>query len=48
MSFEDRMYQHLKKKGLAGKFEHPGIYVILLDGKPVYVGKSKNMLRRMA
>lgn len=30
------------------KFEHPGIYCILLDGKPVYVGKSKNMLLRMA
>ena len=46
--FEQRIYQSLKRKGLAPKFEHAGIYAILLDGKIVYVGKSVNMLARMA
>lgn len=42
------MYHSLKRKGLAAKFEHAGVYGILLDGKLVYVGKSVNMLQRMA
>ena len=48
MTFEEKMYQSLKRKGLSAKFEHPGIYCILLDVTPVYIGKSLNMLRRMA
>ena len=47
-SFEQRIYQSLKRKGLAPKFERAGIYAILLDGKIVYIGKSVNMLARMA
>ena len=46
--FEQRIYQSLKRKGLAPQFERAGIYAILLDGKIVYVGKSVNMLARMA
>lgn len=44
MTFEQRMYHSLKRKGLAAQFEHAGVYGILLDGKLVYVGKSVNML----
>lgn len=47
-TFEQRMYQSLKRKGLAAKFERAGVYCILLDGKPVYIGKSVNILARMA
>ena len=46
--FEQRIYQSLKRKGLAPQFERAGIYAILLDGKLVYIGKSVNMLARMA
>lgn len=46
--FEQRIYQSLKRKGLAPQFERAGIYAILLDGKTVYIGKSVNMLARMA
>lgn len=42
------MYQSLKRKGLAPQFECAGIYAILLDGKIVYIGKSVNILARMA
>ena len=42
--FEQRIYQSLKRKGLAPQFERAGIYAILLDGKTVYIGKSVNML----
>ena len=46
--FEQRIYQSLKRKGLAPQCERAGIYAILLDGKTVYIGKSVNMLARMA
>ena len=46
--FEQRVYQSLKRKGLAPQFERAGIYAILLDGRIVYIGKSVNMLARMA
>ena len=29
-------------------YEHPGIYCIKLDDQIVYIGKSKNMLERVA
>ena len=48
LTFDQRMYQSLKRKGLAPQFEHAGIYAILLDGNIVYIGKSVNMLQRMA
>ena len=47
-TYEDRVYAMLKRDGWAEQFEHPGIYEISIDGQTVYVGKSKNMLRRLA
>ena len=38
----------LRRRGLAPKYEHPGIYCIKLDDQIVYIGKSKNMLERIA
>ncbi len=35
-------------KGFKDKYDHYGVYCIKLDGKIVYVGKSRNMLRRIA
>ena len=37
-----------RRNGLAPKYEHPGIYCIKLDDQLVYIGKSKNMLERVA
>lgn len=47
-TYEDNAYNWLKRKGLAAKYEHAGIYCIKIDGKIVYIGKSGNMLRRIA
>ena len=47
-TYEDNTYNWLKSKGLAAKYEHAGIYCIKIDGKIVYIGKSANMLRRIA
>ena len=46
--YEDNVYSMLQRKGLAQKYEHPGIYSISIDDQLVYIGKSKNMLRRLA
>lgn len=48
MTYEDRVYAWLKRKRLSQKYEHPGIYSISIDDHLVYIGKSKNMLRRLA
>ena len=37
-----------RRRGLAGKYEHPGIYCIKLNDQIVYIGKSQNMLERIA
>ena len=47
-TYEDNAYNWLKRKGLAAKYEHAGIYCIKIDDKIVYIGKSANMLRRIA
>ena len=47
-TYEDNAYKWLKRKGLAAKYEHAGIYCIKIDDKIVYIGKSANMLRRIA
>lgn len=47
-SYEENAYQWLKGKGLADKYEHPGIYCIKVDDEIVYIGKSHNMLKRVA
>ena len=48
ITYEDRIYARLKRQGWAQQFEHPGIYKISIDDQIVYIGKSKNMLRRLA
>lgn len=47
-TYEDNVYEMLKRRGLAKKYEHPGIYSISIDDQLVYIGKSVNMLRRVA
>ena len=47
-AYEDRVYDMLKRRGFAKQFEHSGIYKISIDDHIVYIGKSKNMLRRLA
>lgn len=47
-TYTENVYNWLKRKGLAYKYEHPGIYCIKINGKIVYVGKSRNMLQRIA
>lgn len=47
-TYEENAYSWLKRKGLAAKYEHAGIYCIKVDDKIVYIGKSGNMLRRVA
>ena len=47
-TYEENLYNYLKRKGLGEKFDHAGIYCIRVGGKIVYIGKSYNMLQRMA
>ena len=37
-----------RRRGLSGKYEYPGIYCIKLNDQIVYIGKSQNMLERIA
>ena len=46
--YEENAYNWLKRKGLADKYEHAGIYCIKIDESIVYIGKSYNMLKRVA
>ena len=47
-TYTENVYNWLKRKGLADKYEHPGIYCIKINDRIVYVGKSQNMLQRIA
>ena len=47
-SYEENMYNWLRRRGYSAKYEHAGIYCIKIDEKIVYIGKSKNMLKRVA
>lgn len=47
-NYETNMYNFLKRKGLADKYEFAGIYCIKIDDDIVYIGKSNNMLKRVA
>lgn len=38
----------LRRKGLTEKYDCAGVYCIKLNGKIVYIGKSLNMLERIA
>lgn len=37
-----------RRRGQSPKYEHPGIYCIKLNDQIVYIGKSQNMLERIA
>ncbi len=47
-SYKDNVCCWLKRRGLAPKYDHAGIYCIKVDKTIVYIGKSVNMLRRIA
>lgn len=42
------MAAFLRRKGYGPKYDHAGIYCIRLDNHIVYIGKSINMLERIA
>ena len=46
--YVDNVCKMLRRKGLASKYESPGIYCIKLNERVVYIGKSQNMLERVA
>ena len=47
-SYVDNMINYLKRNGLTDKYEKAGIYCIKIDQTIVYIGKSHNMLKRVA
>ena len=47
-TYTENVYNWLKGKGLGAKYECAGIYCIKINGQIVYIGKSANMLRRIA
>ena len=47
-NYQTNMYNRLRQQPhLVQKYEHAGIYSIAVNGKVVYIGKSKNMLWRI-
>ena len=48
MGYAENMYEWLKRKGYAPKYDHAGIYCIKIDDTIVYIGKSYNMLKRVS
>lgn len=46
--YEDNVAAMLRRKGYSSKYDHAGIYCIRLDDRIVYIGKSINMLERIA
>lgn len=46
--YVQNMCQWLRKHGYAPKYDHAGIYCIKLNDQIVYIGKSHNMLKRVA
>lgn len=47
-TYEQNTYEWMKRQGLEDRFGHAGIYCIRIDDNIVYIGKSMDMLRRMA
>lgn len=47
-SYVENMRQWLIRRGFKPKYDHAGIYCIKLDNQIVYIGKSTNMLYRVA
>ena len=47
-NYVENMRQWLIRRGFKPKYDHAGIYCIKLDNQIVYIGKSTNMLYRVA
>ena len=47
-NFLENTVAWMERKGLANKYRYAGIYCIKIDADIVYIGKSANMLRRIA
>ena len=47
-TYAKNIYQWLKRQGYGEAFEHAGIYEITIDGATAYIGKSTDMLWRLA
>lgn len=47
-NYIDNTCAMFRRRGLAPKYGHAGIYSISIDNKLVYIGKSDNMLKRLA
>ena len=47
-SYQDNVCAMFRRNGLSPKYERPGIYCIKLNDQIVYIGKSQNMLERVA
>lgn len=47
-NYVDNIYRWLQRQGYGPALDHAGIYKITIDNKIVYIGKSKNMLYRLA
>ena len=47
-NYSQNMYQWLKRNGYAQQYEHAGIYQITIDGAVAYIGKSTDMMQRLA
>lgn len=48
MKLSEEIYNDLVEKGLKEKYDFAGIYSISINNKIVYIGKSVNMLQRIA
>ena len=48
MSYKENVCKMFRRKGLDDKYDYPGIYCIKVNGQIVYIGKSVNMLERIA
>lgn len=44
----DQIIKNLKQRGLEAKYGYAGVYGIYIDDQLVYIGKSTNMLGRIA
>ena len=47
-NYVDNMIAWLTRNGFADKYRGAGIYCIKIDNNIVYIGKSTNMLKRVA
>lgn len=47
-SYVENVCTMFRRNGLSPKYEYPGVYCIKLNERVVYIGKSQNMLERVA